>query len=126
MRRKGAFCVPIARTFLAPRACAFSRLAMAVGDLLRAPATCGETPCQPARPPPSASMGTGKGWTEIESVWAFKAFVRASENPIVANGKTTKDFAMRIKRSWSDIISELLLELLVLCIDNGVACNTHC
>jgi hypothetical protein len=51
-------------------------------------------------------MGCGKGWTEIESLWACKAFFRASENPIAANGQTAKDFALCIKRRWSDIISD--------------------
>jgi hypothetical protein len=51
-------------------------------------------------------MGSGKGWTEIESLWACKAFIRASENPIVGNGQTAKDFALSIKRRWSDINSD--------------------
>jgi hypothetical protein len=51
-------------------------------------------------------MGTGKGWSEIESLWACKAFIRASENPIVGNGQTATDFAKRIKCRWSDIISD--------------------
>jgi hypothetical protein len=51
-------------------------------------------------------MGTGKSWLEIESLWACKAFVRASENPIVGNGQTATDFSMRIKRRWSEIVSD--------------------
>jgi hypothetical protein len=31
---------------------------------------------------------------------------RASENLFVGNGQTAKDFAMRIKRHWSDFYSE--------------------
>jgi hypothetical protein len=51
-------------------------------------------------------MDSDKGWTEIDSLWACKAFIGASENPIVGNGQTAKEFALSIKRRWSDIISD--------------------
>jgi hypothetical protein len=51
-------------------------------------------------------MGTGNGCSEIESLWASKAFIRASENPIVGNGQIATDFAMGIKCRWSDSISD--------------------
>jgi hypothetical protein len=51
-------------------------------------------------------MGSGKGWTEIESLWACKAFIPVSENPLVGNGQTATVFALSIKRRWSDIISD--------------------
>jgi hypothetical protein len=73
---------------------------------LRATVTCGERSndsraCRSAR-----AEVLAKDKTKIEGLWARKACIAASENPIVGNGQTAKDFALWSKGRWSDLISD--------------------
>jgi hypothetical protein len=92
---------------MAPKSRAFSPIARAVTADLRAAATCGEALEQPASLPPCAIRGTGKVWKNLEGQWSCKAFIAASENSMVGNGQNAADCALRSKRRWSDIISDV-------------------
>ena len=51
-------------------------------------------------------MGSGRGWSTLESVFACKAFVRASEDPIRGNARRTSAFQDRIAFFYSKLIEE--------------------
>jgi hypothetical protein len=55
-------------------------------------------------------MGTGKGWSEKESLLACKAFVAASEDPTHGNGKKRESFAGEVLNHYERLWKELRAE----------------
>jgi hypothetical protein len=55
-------------------------------------------------------MGAGKSWYVLESLFATKAFVWASEDPEKENGKKKAVFEAAVAASYDKLVQDKLLE----------------
>lgn len=58
--------------------------------------------------PASAAMGAGKNWASIESLFACKAFVRVSEDPVRGNGRKYEVFASQVLAAYEVLTRDFL------------------
>eukprot|EP00173_Palmaria_palmata_P000808 Plantae.Rhodophyta-Palmaria_palmata.ctg14079.p1 GENE.Plantae.Rhodophyta-Palmaria_palmata.ctg14079~~Plantae.Rhodophyta-Palmaria_palmata.ctg14079.p1 ORF type:complete len:321 (+),score=54.91 Plantae.Rhodophyta-Palmaria_palmata.ctg14079:28-963(+) len=53
-------------------------------------------------------MGAGKGWSELESLLACKAFVRVSEDPVVGNGRKFSQLVKAVQSHYETLVRDRL------------------